>query len=184
MTFLRAFLLAIAVGAAGVMLTAALSKSSPPPSPRTADAAPLIDGIAVTDQINVDGVRAIGARGYRTVIDLRPDGEEPGQPSSAAIGEAARSQRMTFHYIPTPQGDIPDAVVETLASAIAASDKPVMLYCRSGKRAARVWALAEASRVDGAAPVVIAAAVRAAGQPVDDLLPRIEARAAARRAVH
>ena len=181
MTFLRAFLLAIVVGAAAVLLMTAMTRSPSSMSPRSSDAAPLTEGIAVTDQIHVAGVAGIAARGFRTLIDLRPDGEEPGQPSSAAIGEAARGQRMMFHYIPTPQGDVPDAVVERLAGAIAASERPVMLYCRSGKRAARVWALAEASRIDGAAPAAIASAVRAAGQPVDDILPRIEARAAARK---
>ena len=77
-------------------------------------------------------------------------------------------------------GDVPDHVVRDLAQALGVAERPVLLYCRSGKRAARVWALAEASRKGGPLKADIVGAVLAAGQPVDDLLPQIEARIAAR----
>jgi uncharacterized protein (TIGR01244 family) len=87
---------------------------------------------------------------------------------------------MLFAYIPTAHGDIPDATPEALARALESAEKPVLLYCRSGSRAARVWALAEAARADGPNAATIAAAVRGAGQKVDDILPRIEQRVAQR----
>ena len=88
---------------------------------------------------------------------------------------------MTFAYVPTPHGAIPDVIVDGLARALADVPQPVVLYCRSGNRAARVWALAEASRPSGADAKGIAGSVRAAGQKVDDLMPQIEARIAARK---
>lgn len=130
-------------------------------------------GIFVRDQIGLGDVTRIRDGGYRTLIDLRPDGEAADQPSAAVVGEAAAKAGLKFAYVPTPHGDIPDATVDGFRRAIAGADKPVLLYCRSGNRAARVWALAEASDPNGAGADAIAASVRAAGQKIDDLKPRI-----------
>lgn len=191
MSFGRVFLAAVAVGMGLVLVPAALSHlpsftGSPTPgsaakSPRAAHQSfPLGAGVAVRDQVSLAEVGTLKQQGFRSVIDLRPDGEAPDQPASTAVGEAARAAGLGFAYVPTPHGDIPDAVVDALAKAMAAAERPVILFCRSGSRAARVWALAEASRPGGARADVIAAAVRGAGLPVDDLLGRINIRIAAR----
>lgn len=188
MSFARVFAIAVTAGMAVVLVPAAVSRySGADREPRGSVARlehasfPLGAGVAVRDQVTLAEVRRLEAAGFRTIIDLRPDGEVPGQPPSAAIGEAARNAGLTFAYVPTPHGDIPDAVVDALGAAMAGAQQPVILYCRSGKRAARVWALAEASRPGGAPADEIAAAVRGAGQPVDDLLVRIATRVAARK---
>ncbi len=171
----RVFLLSLAAGIFGVLLLAGVSRfdSGAPPAPSPVSKS-LLDGVAVREQIGLADVARIRAEGYRTLIDLRPDGEAPGQPPAAAVREAAEKAGLTFAYIPTPNGAIPQSRPEELARVLANSDKPVLLYCRSGSRAARVWALAEAARTDGAPASAIAAAVRAAGQKVDDLLPQID----------
>lgn len=140
----------------------------------------LLDGVSVRDQIRLGAVADIGKQGIRTLIDLRPDGEAPDQPPSSEVAKAAASAGLRFAYVPTPNGAIPDATVDALAKALAGSDQPVLLYCRSGSRAARVWALAEASRPGGASASVILSTVNAVGQKADDLVPRIEVRIAAR----
>ncbi len=115
-----------------------------------------------------------------TVIDLRPDGEAPDQPSSADIRAEATLASMSFHYIPVPQGPIPEEAVTRLGAVLSNAKGPVLLYCRSGARAARTWALAEASRSGGADPETIAKMVRNVGFPIDDLKNNIIARVAAR----
>lgn len=182
MTLLRTFLMSIAVAAFGVLIYAFATREEP--SVVSASAAlggkPLLDGVFVRDQIKLDTVGALNGEGYRTIVNLRPNGEEPGQPTSAAVADAAAKAGLSYVYIPTPHGDIPDSVVEEMARTLAASGRPAVLYCRSGKRAARVWALAEASRADGPTAAEIVSAVKAAGQTVDDLLPRIEKRISSR----
>jgi uncharacterized protein (TIGR01244 family) len=91
---------------------------------------------------------------------------------------------LTFAYVPVPHGDIPGQAVDALGQSLASAGKPVLLYCRSGKRAARTWALSEASRADGLDAVAIQAAVRSAGQSADDLAESIAARIAARSNSH
>jgi uncharacterized protein (TIGR01244 family) len=180
MTILRAFLIAVAVAMVGVVGLAALNREAPPRARPAPVAHPLGDGVKVREQVTLDDIGRLGSEGFRTVIDLRPDGEVAGQPSSTAVGEAARAAGMSFAYVPTPHGTIPDETVSELSRVLASAPRPVMLYCRSGKRAARVWALAEASRTGGPMADSIATIVKQAGQPVDDILPRIAARVAAR----
>jgi uncharacterized protein (TIGR01244 family) len=98
------------------------------------------------------------------------------------MAQAARRQAVDFGYVPVPHGEIPEEAVLKLRQALADQKGQVLLYCRSGKRAARTWALAEAGRVGGLQADEIIAAVRGAGQEADDLRPRIEAAIAARGA--
>lgn len=178
MTLLRTFLVSTAVAMAGVIAYAFATREQPPSTSENAGVAghQLLSGVHVRDQIALETVGALDRDGYRTLINLRPDGEDQNQPASAAVESAAVNAGLTYAYIPTPHGDIPDSVVDDLARALAKSERPAVLYCRSGKRATRVWALAEASRSGGPSIAEITTAVKSAGQTVDDLMPRIEKR--------
>lgn len=137
--------------------------------------------ISVSGQLQPDQVPALREAGYSAIIDLRPDGEAPDQPSAARMGEAARASRMAFVYVPVAQGAIPDSAVASLHKALAEHPGPVLLYCRSGKRAARTWGLVEASRSGGSDVDAILAAVKASGQSADDLRAQIAERVKARQ---
>lgn len=179
MTLLRVFLLAALTGI-GTAVAVAKWPLPSTPNPQPAVGRALWDGVHVREQVGLADVDQLGREGYRTLIDLRPDGEVADQPSSSQVGAAAARAGLRFAYVPTPRGDIPGATVEMLLNELAGAERPVMLYCRSGSRAARVWALVEASRADGPDATSIADAVRRAGQHVDDLIPRIAARISAR----
>ncbi|MDR2154263.1 MAG: TIGR01244 family phosphatase [Burkholderiaceae bacterium] len=142
---------------------------------------PLADNIQVSAQISPEQLTSIKAQGFRTVIDLRPDGEALGQPSSTAMAQAAKQAGLQFSYLPVPRGShIPSAAADTLARLLAQAPRPILMYCRSGTRAARTWALAEASRPGGLDAASIVQHARAAGRPADDLQGQITQRIAAR----
>lgn len=175
------FALAVLAGIALVVSYAAITK----PSPRiVVDAKRLANDVWVTEQVAPDSFADIKARRFESIIDLRPDGEEPGQPSSETIAKVAQANGLAFAYVPVTHGDIPSQSVDALGQSLALIHRPVLLYCRSGKRAARTWALAEASRVDGLDAAAIKAAVQSAGQSADDLSESIDARIAARSSSH
>lgn len=178
MSLLRTFLVSIAIAMAGVLAYAFAMREQPAASSDTTGVAghALLGGVFVRDQIDLATVPALYVDGYRTLINLRPDGEDQNQPPSVTVESAAAKAGISYAYVPTPHGDIPDAVVDQLAQALESTSRPAVLYCRSGKRAARVWALAEASRSGGPSIAEIVAAVKSAGQTVDDLMPRIEKR--------
>lgn len=179
----RAFGLAILVGAAGMLALVVLDRAKPTSPPVRPDVSHrLSSDVSVSTQVTLDGIAILKAAGYRTVIDMRPDGEAKDQTPSAAVATATRAAGLEFVYLPTPHGNIPDAIPEQLAQTLASAPKPIMLYCRSGNRASRAWALAEASRPGGPSPAEISTAVKSAGLSVDDLMPRLAARAQARLA--
>jgi uncharacterized protein (TIGR01244 family) len=85
----------------------------------------------------------VAALEVRTVVNNRPDGEEPGQPLSAEIAAAARAAGLDYRDIPIA-GTISGAQIEAMAEALDAG--PALLFCRSGTRSTYLWALARASR--------------------------------------
>lgn len=145
----------------GVLLTAAGLAYNHWTRPAPLTIRPLAPGIALSAQIQPLAVATVKAQGYATLIDLRPDGEAADQPPAAAIAAAAHAQNMAFAYIPVPHGEIPASAVTTLANALATQPRPILLYCRSGRRAARTWSLAEAARPGGLPAPAILDAVKA-----------------------
>lgn len=139
----------------------------------------LISGVWIAGQIDPLDLPGLKARGFHAVVDLRPDGEEAGQPNASVIEAAARSNGLAFDYVPVAGGATADQVA-ALAASLSAMQGPVVLYCRSGRRAARTWALSEASRVDGLDAAQINAALVSSGQAAADLDPEIRRRIAAR----
>ena len=140
----------------------------------------LAPGVAISEQLQPSAM-SVAQESFTTVIDMRPDGEAAGQPSSAEMAAAAKAQRLQFAYVPVPHGDIPDDVVDSLSNALASQTGPVLLYCRSGRRAARSWSLVEASRPGGMSVDEILAAVKGSGQDAGDLRARLERRVLARQ---
>ena len=171
------FLLAVLVGMAGVII-AALATRTPPSAEVQAHALP--GNISVPEQVLPAQLADLAGRGFRMVVDLRPDGEAADQPSSLQMGEAARAAGVAFAYIPVPHGTIPAEAVNRLGQVLGTSQKPVLLYCRSGSRAARTWALAEASRPGGLDERAILQAVEQTGLDASDLQADIARRIAAR----
>ena len=177
----RAFIGAFVLAAVGLNVYAFATREPKPTAvARPSVAHELLDRVSVRDQLTVADISAIKSAGFQTIIDLRPDGEAPDQVPSAVVSAGAQALGLQFAYVPTPHGDIPAAVVDQLSRHLAEAPRPILLYCRSGNRAARAWALAEASRAGGAPGEGIATAVVKAGQKVDDLRPQIASRIAAR----
>ncbi|HEX8239438.1 MAG TPA: TIGR01244 family sulfur transferase [Allosphingosinicella sp.] len=94
-------------------------------------------------QLTVGDVDEIAAAGIRLIVNNRPDGEEPAQPSSAAIEAAARAAGFDYRHIPVA-GGFPPERVEAMAEAL--EQGPVLAFCRTGTRSTFLWALARASR--------------------------------------
>jgi uncharacterized protein (TIGR01244 family) len=115
--------------------------------------------ISVSPQISPDDFVAIKAAGFVTVINNRPDGESPDQPSSAQMQAAAEAAGLAYHYIPLGRDGVsPDMVAETEA-VLEGSNGPVFAYCRSGTRSTTLWALSQAGKLP--AQEIVSAAAQA-----------------------
>ena len=136
---------------------------------------PVADGVFLTSQLQPANLPRLRYR-IRTIVDIRPDGEAKEQASSEEIAEAAKEYSVSFHYIPVPHESIPDSAVEALVDVLANDAKPVLLYCRTGRRAARTFALAEASQGNGPDANAICKMVVTAGYSAEDLRGEINER--------
>jgi uncharacterized protein (TIGR01244 family) len=170
----KKFFLGAIVAGFVVMLTAIWATRLP-----AIDIKPLAPGVDVTSQLRIGDIRTLQGR-FATIIDLRPDGEAPDQPSSSVVEGNCKDFGIKFAYVPVPHGTIPDKSVRALERAIQANPKAILLYCHSGKRAVRTFCLAEASRPGGASLERILAAANAAGHSADDLSSELTARIAHR----
>ena len=175
-----AFALAVAVGAAVVLAAAGISAVRS--KANRVPVASLTREVFVSEQITPDRLAQLRRDGFRSIIDLRPDGEASDQMPSADVQRLARENGLGFAYVPVQHGEIASTTVDALAASLQSVPKPVLLYCRTGRRAARTWALAEASRPGGLDAAAIEAALKSAGQPGDDLAGEIGSRIAARSA--
>lgn len=110
----------------------------------TADIRRIDDRISVAPQIGEDDFAEIAARGFTTVINNRPDGEEPGQLPAARAAELARAAGLGYVHIPVTTQGLGPADVQAFADALAAAPGPVLAHCRSGTRSAILWSMAEA----------------------------------------
>lgn len=130
------------------------------------------DDLHVLPQIQATDVEALAKMGFKTLINNRPDGEEPGQPSSAEVLNAGRAAGMTCLEQPVVSGAITFDDAARFRELLDSAEKPVVAYCRSGTRCAMLWALGSA----GSIPTeTILASTASAGYNFDGLRMQIEA---------
>lgn len=107
----------------------------------------LTASLSVSPQPGPEDIVQAAQDGFRAIIDNRPDGEEPGQISAAAMEELAQAQGLGFAHIPVVPGKIGATDVADMAAALAGFDGPVLAYCRTGMRSTTLWALTQVGEV-------------------------------------
>lgn len=100
------------------------------------------DQLSVSPQISLEDLPAAAAQGFKLVINNRPDGEDPTQPTSAEMEAAARAAGLDYAHIPVRGAPTPDQV-EANYRAVEAAGGPVLAFCRSGTRSIVTWSLGE-----------------------------------------
>ena len=100
---------------------------------------------------------------------VRPD---HGQAIGADIEAATRAAGMDYLAIPIGSAGFSEPQVEKLQEALAASQGPVLGYCRSGTRSTLLWSLAQAR--GGGSPDSIAEAAAEAGYDVAPVRPAMD----------
>lgn len=135
----------------------------------------LTDDFSVSPFVSPDELPALAGE-FATIINNRPDGEEPGQASSADFEAAARKAGIEYLHIPVIPGQIGDEQVARFAKALADKPGPKLAFCRTGTRSASLWALSQAGR---RSPDEILAAARDAGYDLSALNPRLATASAA-----
>ena len=126
--------------------------------------------LSVSPQVSEADLSRAADEGFVLVINNRPDGEDPAQPSSAVIEAAARAAGLDYVHIPVRGGPSPEQV-DAMRLAVEAAQGPVLAFCRSGTRSIITWSLGQAfsGEVDRDTLVQQGAA---AGYDLSGVLPR------------
>jgi uncharacterized protein (TIGR01244 family) len=107
-----------------------------------ADIRQVTDQFAVAPQIEPGDMAEAAALGFRLVVNNRPDGEVPGQPTSAEMQAAAQAAGLAYRFIPVRGGPGPGEV-EAMLAALDEAGGPVLAFCRSGTRSIVTWTLGQ-----------------------------------------
>lgn len=101
------------------------------------------DDFSVAPQIALSDAAKAKAEGFVLLINNRPDGEAPDQPSSDEMEAAAKAAGLAYVHIPVRGGPTPEQV-EIERQILAETTGPVLAYCRSGTRSIVTWSIGEA----------------------------------------
>jgi len=107
----------------------------------TAELIPLAPGLSATGRLDRADIDALAQAGVRTIINNRPDGEDPGQLMAAEAKRLAEAHGIAYHHIPITAATLSRADVDAFAAAMRDASAPVVAHCRSGTRSALLWAL-------------------------------------------
>ena len=136
---------------------------------------PITPAFAVSPQVRPEDLHEVRRLGFRSIVVARPDHEEAGQPSIAEMRDAAEEAGLGFAAVPMRPGHVTVAYVESFAAAMEATEGPVLGTCRTGARAATLWAL---NTADALEPDAVLSSAAAAGHDLGTLRARLAQRRA------
>ncbi len=94
---------------------------------------------AVAPQLTPEQVRELPQHGIKSVVNNRPEHESPDQPPERALREAAVASQLEYHFLPVDSANITPQNVRDMAELLKRLPRPVLAFCRSGGRSARLY---------------------------------------------
>ena len=78
--------------------------------------------VSVSPQISPEDIPTIKAAGFTTIVNNRPDGEAPDQPTSDTIRKAAQAAGLVYHHIPLGRDGVSPDMIERTTEALEGSE--------------------------------------------------------------
>lgn len=102
--------------------------------------------VCVAPQLTPEAMAEAARQGFRSVVNNRPDFEhDAGQPTSAAIEAAARAAGLEYRFLPVGSAYQSPEQIAAFASLLHELPRPILVFCRSGARSARLFMAAQAT---------------------------------------
>ncbi|HEX4192377.1 MAG TPA: TIGR01244 family sulfur transferase, partial [Stellaceae bacterium] len=92
------------------------------------------DQISVAAQITLDDLAAFKEAGYATILNNRPDNEEPGQLDHLKVEAEAKKLGLNYVYQPIVSSAISRKDVHDFQNNLLRQGAPILAHCRSGTR--------------------------------------------------
>ena len=100
--------------------------------------------LSVAGQITKDDIAQLAKSGVATIVNNRPDNEEPGQLTAAEAEAEAKKHGVDYRYLPVTTNSITRAQVAEFEKLLLRSPTPILAHCRSGTRCYLMWAASRA----------------------------------------
>jgi uncharacterized protein (TIGR01244 family) len=106
-------------------------------------AQPIAADVCVAPQLSPETMAEAARAGFRAVVNNRPDFEGgPDQPTNAQIEAAARAAGLEYRHLPVSGAYQSPEDAAAMARLLAELPRPLLMFCRSGARSARLYQLA------------------------------------------
>ena len=128
----------------------------------------LTPNLSLADQLTEDDLAEVIAQGYKTVICNRPDEEGDAHLNAQQAKAVLQAAGVEFHYLPVNGAAITDHDVIDHHDLLDQAEGPVLTYCRTGTRCAKLWALAQEADADE-----VIQAVARTGLNIEDIRDRL-----------
>src|SRR6266576_1993767 len=92
---------------------------------------PLGSGLSAAGRLDRADIEALATAGVRTIINNRPDGEDPGQLPAADARRIAEAHGIAYHHIPITAATLSRADVDAFTAVLRDGPAPVVAHCRS-----------------------------------------------------
>lgn len=101
---------------------------------------PIAADVCAAPQLMPVDMAEVARKGFRSVVNNRPDFEHgPDQPTSAAVEAAALAAGLQYAHLPVAGGYQSPEEIARFAALIAAMPRPLLCFCRSGARSTRLY---------------------------------------------
>jgi len=101
---------------------------------------PVAPDVCVAPQLTPEAMAEAVRAGFRSIVNNRPDFEGgPNQPTNATIEAAARAAGLEYRFLPVQSAyQTPDEIA-AFAQLLDELPRPVLAFCRSGTRSAKLF---------------------------------------------
>ncbi|NTJ67685.1 TIGR01244 family phosphatase [Agrobacterium rhizogenes] len=99
--------------------------------------------LSISPQPSIEDIQLLGERGFKTLINNRPENEDSDQPGTQGESQAAKRCDLSYAFIPITLGTITEADVRAFQRAVEESKGPVLAHCKTGTRSLSLYLIGE-----------------------------------------
>jgi sulfide:quinone oxidoreductase len=114
----------------------------------------LAPGLTAAGALSREDIEALAVSGVKTIINNRPDNEDPGQLPADEARALCAAHGIAYHHIPFVAATLTKADIDAFEKVLASDSHPMVAHCRSGTRSTMIWALTRMRQGDDPAVLV------------------------------
>lgn len=114
----------------------------------------LAPGLTAAGALSREDIEALATSGVKTIINNRPDNEDPGQLSADEASKLCAARGIAYHHIPFVNATLTGDHIDAFEKVLASGSQPMVAHCRSGTRSTMIWALTRVRQGDDPAALV------------------------------